>query len=197
MKKAMYIISMLLFQGVSLAQESTKKVEVPLVCIKDSLFHQMVYSVVNDAKECPTTEELSCGIICTRHELQNTELYVFFIEPFDDLFLFIESLGGTSSWRTTTLSDIPIIFLFSDMDKFVVMDTSQITIDTKRRVTYEYIVCKDTDDVSEYTSGSLCLREEYCKENGQYLLQYKTPCISVLGSEKYISGNRVLYIIKE
>ena len=95
------------------------------------------------------------------------------------------------------MSDIPILFLFSDVDKFDITDTSKITIDTKRRVKYEYIICKDTTDISEYPSNSLCLREEYSKESGKYLLQYKSPCINITGCEKKRSGNRVLYIIKE
>ena len=197
MRKTVLCITLLLFYGATFAQESTKIVEVPQVSIKDSLFYQMVYSVVNDAMACPTTEELSCGIVCKKHEIQNMELYSFLIEPFDDLFLFVESASGTDTWRITTMFDIPILFLFSDMDKFFVIDTSQITIDTKRRLKYEYIICNDTVNISDYTANSLCQSEEYSKENGMYLLQYRSPCINIIGAKKNLSSNRVLYIIKE
>lgn len=184
MRKTALCITLLLLYGVTFAQESAKIVEVPQVSIKDSLFYQMIYSVVKDAKECPTTERLSSGIICKKHELQNMELYDFLIEPFDDLILFIESLHGTNSWRITTINDMSILFLFSDSNKFTVMDTSQIIINTRQRIKYEYIMCKDTIDISEQSPKSLCMREEYSREEGRYLLQYRSPCVNINGSEK-------------
>ena len=196
-KTALWIILLLLY-SVVFAQESTKIVEVPHVSIKDSHFYQMTYSVVNDAKECPTTEELSCGIVCRKHSLQNMELYDFFIEPFDDLILFIESLYGTNSWRITTINDMPILFFFSDSNKFTVMDTSQIIINTRQRIKYEYIMCKDTIAISEQLPKSLCIMEVYSREEGRYLLQYRSPCINIKESEKIIkTSGKVLYIIKE
>lgn len=50
MRKTAFGITLLLLYGVTFAQESAKIVEVPQVSIKDSLFYQMIYSVVNDAK---------------------------------------------------------------------------------------------------------------------------------------------------
>lgn len=198
MRKTAFGITLLLLYGVTFAQESAKIVEVPQVSIKDSLFYQMIYSVVNDAKECPTTALLSSGIICKKHELQNVELYDFLIEPFDDLILFIESLHGTNSWRITTINDMSILFFFSDSNKFTVMDTSQIIINTRQRIKYEYIMCKDTIDISEQSPKSLCMREEYSREKGRYLLQYRSPCINIKESKKIIKTNgRVLYFFKE
>lgn len=198
MRKTAFCITLLLLYSVTFAQGSTKIVQVPQVSITDSLFYQMIYSVVNDAKECPTTEGLSCGIICKKHELQNMELYDFLIEPFDDLVLFIESLYGTNSWRMTQINDMPILFFFSDLNKFTVMDTSQIIINTRQRIKYEYIMCDDTIDISEQSPKSLCMKEEYSKEEGRYLLLYRSPCINIKESEKIIkTSGRVLYFIKE
>ena len=187
---------MLLLYGVTIAQESIKTVWVPYVSIKDNFFYQMIYSVADDAEKCPMTEELSCGIFCKKYELQNREFYNFWIEPFDDLFLFIESLSGTDFWRITSLNDIPILFFFSDSNKFTVTDTSEITINTRQSIKYEYIICKDTIDISEQPPKSLSLKEEYDKVNDRYSLQYRSPCINIKESvKKTKKGNKVLYII--
>lgn len=198
MKKVTLCIALSFLCGMTVAQESIKIVEVPRVIIKDSIFYQMVDSVVKDAEECPVTKVISCEITSKKFELQDNEYFFFSIEPHDDLSLFIESLHGTKSWRITTINDMPILFFFSDSNFFTVTDTSQIIINTKQWIKYEYIFCKDAVDISKQSPKSLCLKEEYAKVNGKYMLQYRSPCININGSEKKIkTGNKVLYIIKE
>lgn len=197
MRKATIFIFMLLFCDVAFAQESMKRIEVPQVDIKDSLFYQMIHSVANSAEKCPMTKELSCWIFCKKYELENSELYIFCIEPFDDFFLSIESCFGTNSWRKTTICDMPILFFFSDSNKFTVTDTSQIIINAEKWIKYEYIII-NTIDMSEQSPKSLCMTVQFTKENGRYLLQCMSPCINIKESEKKIqTSNRVLYYIKE
>lgn len=198
MKVKTLCVILILFYGTVCSQESIKIVRVPQVSINDSLFYQMIYSVVNDAESCPITAELSSNILCKKYAFQNNELYIYWIAPFDDLVLFVEAVAGTDSWRITTINDMQILFLFSDSINFTVTDTSQIMINTRQRLTYEYVIYNDTVNISEQTAQSLCIKEEYSKESGEYLLQFRSPCVDISKANKIVKkGDKVLYYIKE
>ena len=182
------------------SQKTVTNIKVPYVDVVDNTFSTLIISIVREAKTCSITRELPCGILSRKRLGESGNYhYSFSIAPFDDLELLIESQWHINQWRTVTIDNIPIIFLYEDSDKFKIIDTVDVTINTHNRVTYQYIwTNNDTIDISNQRAYPICLYETYILENGEYRLLHKDRCIDISnGERRNVSKHEVLYIIRE
>ena len=200
MNKYLLFIFFLLIIEPAFSQKTTTVLKIPYVSITDSSFSTLIDSIIRDAESCSITNELQCGIISRKRigKSGNTN-YSFSIAPFDDLELLIESLWHIKEWRILTLNNIPMIFLYSDSNKFNIIGSVDFTINTDNRVSYQYI-CTDNDtaEISMQKVYPIRIYETFIYENGEYHLLYKDPWIDISDAKrKDVSKHEVLYIIRK
>lgn len=168
MRRFLFLINLIILAKTVFSQD-TIRISIPNVKVYDSSFSYMLDSVIAHARECAFFDEFSCSIISLRYGLTDNESYFFITEPFDDVTLYLASIGAVKTWRVTIRDKIPIVFFYNDTNKFEDNGIIDFRIDLNERISYYYVCKTDTVDLLKQTPFPLRLRDEYNYSNGTYV----------------------------